>query len=90
MTSLIRCGYINLVFVLFTVRKPDYLIDDDAWLLANINFTGYYRVNYDEENWNRLLNQLNTNHHVSMFHTTLATRGKVSCSKVHVESSVVL
>ncbi|XP_062860671.1 alanyl (membrane) aminopeptidase-like b [Trichomycterus rosablanca] len=45
------------------VRKPVYIIKDDAWLLANINFTGYYRVNYDKVNWNRLLNQLNNNHH---------------------------
>ncbi|KAM4039269.1 aminopeptidase N [Anomaloglossus baeobatrachus] len=29
------------------------------WLLANINVTGYYRVNYDDENWNKLINQLN-------------------------------
>ncbi|KAG8575326.1 hypothetical protein GDO81_009519 [Engystomops pustulosus] len=30
------------------------------WLLANINVTGYYRVNYDDGNWDRLLQQLNT------------------------------
>ncbi|XP_056427954.1 aminopeptidase N-like isoform X2 [Hyla sarda] len=30
------------------------------WLLANINMTGYYRVNYDDGNWDRLLEQLNT------------------------------
>ncbi|XP_069840571.1 aminopeptidase Ey-like [Dendropsophus ebraccatus] len=30
------------------------------WLLANINMAGYYRVNYDDGNWNRLLEQLNT------------------------------
>ncbi|KAG8575331.1 hypothetical protein GDO81_009524 [Engystomops pustulosus] len=29
------------------------------WLLANINVTGYYRVNYDDGNWDRLLEQLN-------------------------------
>ncbi|XP_041081686.1 aminopeptidase Ey-like [Polyodon spathula] len=32
------------------------------WLLANINCTGYFRVNYDKENWNRLLHQMETNH----------------------------
>uniref|UniRef100_A0AAY4EEL8 Aminopeptidase n=1 Tax=Denticeps clupeoides TaxID=299321 RepID=A0AAY4EEL8_9TELE len=36
----------------------------DEWLLANINITGYFRVNYDSENWDRLLNQLNTDHKV--------------------------
>lgn len=29
-----------------------------SWVLANLNVTGYYRVNYDPENWERLLAQL--------------------------------
>ncbi|XP_034291427.1 aminopeptidase N isoform X1 [Pantherophis guttatus] len=29
------------------------------WLLLNINVVGYFRVNYDLENWERLMNQLN-------------------------------
>ncbi|KAK2841767.1 hypothetical protein Q5P01_011967 [Channa striata] len=33
-----------------------------SWVLANINVTGYYRVNYDLGNWERLLSQLNTEH----------------------------
>lgn len=35
-----------------------------AWVLANVNVTGYYRVNYDLGNWERLLIQLNTDHEV--------------------------
>ncbi|KTG44013.1 hypothetical protein cypCar_00025758 [Cyprinus carpio] len=35
-------------------------ISGDEWVLANINVTGYYRVNYDNENWRRLLNVLQT------------------------------
>uniref|UniRef100_A0A3B3W1Q5 Aminopeptidase n=1 Tax=Poecilia latipinna TaxID=48699 RepID=A0A3B3W1Q5_9TELE len=31
------------------------------WILVNINTTGYYRVNYNAENWDRLLWQLETN-----------------------------
>ncbi|GAB1292240.1 Aminopeptidase N [Apodemus speciosus] len=33
---------------------------DDEWILLNINVTGYYLVNYDESNWRKLQNQLQT------------------------------
>ncbi|XP_056427950.1 aminopeptidase N [Hyla sarda] len=36
-------------------------VTGNEWLLANIDVTGYYRVNYDDGNWNRLLQQLNDN-----------------------------
>lgn len=36
----------------------------DEWLVANINMTGFYRVNYDSGNWDRLLATLNDNHQV--------------------------
>ncbi|KAM3609680.1 uncharacterized protein V6R79_018407 [Siganus canaliculatus] len=32
------------------------------WLVANINVTGYYRVNYDLGNWERLFIQLHSNY----------------------------
>uniref|UniRef100_A0A674J253 Aminopeptidase n=1 Tax=Terrapene triunguis TaxID=2587831 RepID=A0A674J253_9SAUR len=32
------------------------------WLLLNINVTGYFRVNYDQDNWNKLLTELGTSH----------------------------
>uniref|UniRef100_A0A3B4UP03 Aminopeptidase n=1 Tax=Seriola dumerili TaxID=41447 RepID=A0A3B4UP03_SERDU len=34
-----------------------------GWILANVNCTGYYRVNYNPENWDALLTQLETNPH---------------------------
>lgn len=34
------------------------------WVLANLNVTGYYRVNYDLGNWERLFVQLNSDHQV--------------------------
>jgi len=37
----------------------------EEWVLANTNVSGYFRVNYDLENWDRLLSLLNTNHEVS-------------------------
>ncbi|XP_061102909.1 aminopeptidase Ey-like [Conger conger] len=37
-------------------------ITGPGWVLANINVTGYYRVNYDISNWERLLAQLSSDH----------------------------
>ncbi|XP_026167209.1 aminopeptidase N-like [Mastacembelus armatus] len=37
-------------------------ISGSDWLLANLNVVGYYRVNYDQGNWDRLLNCLSTSH----------------------------
>ncbi|KAK5868073.1 hypothetical protein PBY51_012518 [Eleginops maclovinus] len=37
---------------------------DGLWVLANINITGYYRVNYDQGNWESLLAQLLSEHQV--------------------------
>ncbi|XP_077425086.1 aminopeptidase N-like isoform X1 [Vanacampus margaritifer] len=37
---------------------------DSLWILANINVTGYYRVNYDLGNWERLMAQLVRDHQV--------------------------
>lgn len=35
-------------------------IAQNEWILYNIDVTGYYRVNYDNRNWDNLLNQLDT------------------------------
>uniref|UniRef100_A0A4W4DMG9 Aminopeptidase n=1 Tax=Electrophorus electricus TaxID=8005 RepID=A0A4W4DMG9_ELEEL len=43
-------------------HSPHFTIHRDEWVLANLNVSGYYRVNYDLENWEKLLNQLNSNH----------------------------
>ncbi|KAL8197337.1 UNVERIFIED_CONTAM: hypothetical protein K2H54_020589 [Gekko kuhli] len=34
------------------------------WLICNLNVTGYFRVNYDQGNWDRLLGQLESDHTV--------------------------
>ncbi|NWY04920.1 AMPN Aminopeptidase, partial [Nothoprocta ornata] len=39
----------------FQVSSPN-------WLLLNLNVSGYFRVNYNQENWDQLLNQLSTDH----------------------------
>ncbi|XP_022366845.1 aminopeptidase N isoform X1 [Enhydra lutris kenyoni] len=33
----------------------------DEWVLLNLNVTGYYLVNYDEDNWRKIQTQLQTN-----------------------------
>ncbi|XP_038059590.1 aminopeptidase N-like [Patiria miniata] len=46
--------------------KIDHVIDETNadWLLINPDRFGYYRVNYDSDNWQRLVNQLLSNHTV--------------------------
>ncbi|XP_029430472.1 aminopeptidase N-like [Rhinatrema bivittatum] len=40
----------------------DNIFQTSDWLLVNVDVKGYYRVNYDSANWQRLLGQLQTNH----------------------------
>ncbi|XP_067209692.1 aminopeptidase N-like [Linepithema humile] len=53
-------------FVWLTPITPDYLvlpaIDNKDWIIVNLQQTGYYRVNYDEDNWKKLANYLYKNH----------------------------
>ncbi|XP_063609324.1 aminopeptidase N-like [Penaeus indicus] len=37
---------------------------NDQWVIFNLQQTGYYRVNYDDHNWNLLIQQLNDDHEV--------------------------
>ena len=39
-------------------------VSTNAWLLGNVNQMGYYRVNYDAENWDKLIQQLSDQHEV--------------------------
>ncbi|XP_682987.2 aminopeptidase N [Danio rerio] len=43
------------------IHKP-MKVSKGEWVLANHNVSGYFRVNYDHGNWERLLSQLETNH----------------------------
>ncbi|CAL8357504.1 unnamed protein product [Lota lota] len=43
------------------VKKDEFLSKNGEWILANINASGYFRVNYNPENWRRLMDQLEKN-----------------------------
>lgn len=45
-----------------SATNPGFQVTDADWLLLNINVTGYFRVNYDQGNWDKLLAELGTNH----------------------------
>uniref|UniRef100_A0A3P9JIS9 Aminopeptidase n=1 Tax=Oryzias latipes TaxID=8090 RepID=A0A3P9JIS9_ORYLA len=47
------------------LSKEDMALGPSDWLVANINLTGFFRVNYDAENWERIFNKLNSRHEVS-------------------------
>ncbi|XP_054128757.1 aminopeptidase N [Melozone crissalis] len=47
-----------------TDTNNDFRLTSPDWLLLNLNVTGYFRVNYNQENWNQLVQQLDTNHAV--------------------------
>uniref|UniRef100_A0A3Q3ESM7 Aminopeptidase n=1 Tax=Labrus bergylta TaxID=56723 RepID=A0A3Q3ESM7_9LABR len=39
-------------------------VSGEDWVLLNTNVSGFFRVNYDLQNWDRLLSLLNTDHQV--------------------------
>ncbi len=55
----------NLIWLNLTNSQIDMSNNNrnyDQWILGNLNFMGYYRVNYDEENWRKIIQQLKNNH----------------------------
>lgn len=53
-----------LLMFFFAEHHANITTAEDEWVLANTNLVGYYRVNYDESNWLKLLNTLRNNHKV--------------------------
>ncbi|NXS15014.1 AMPN Aminopeptidase, partial [Neodrepanis coruscans] len=47
-----------------TETNDTFKVNSPNWLLLNLNVSGYFRVNYNQENWDQLLSQLSTNHKV--------------------------
>ena len=56
-----------LCFVLHLVVVPEMAIAVGEYVLVNMDTVGYYRVNYDLNNWNNLLLALAHNHLVSSY-----------------------
>ncbi|XP_064472131.1 glutamyl aminopeptidase-like isoform X2 [Ornithodoros turicata] len=57
----------NQTSQLYWMNKTDVQIPFDGtakWIKANTNQTGFYRVNYENSNWEALIEQLNTDHEV--------------------------
>ncbi|NXS63895.1 AMPN Aminopeptidase, partial [Brachypteracias leptosomus] len=45
-----------------SATNEQFKLNGSKWLLLNLNVSGYFRVNYNQENWDQLLSQLSTNH----------------------------
>ena len=44
------------------LKKP---LTSDGFILANLDVSGFYRINYDEQSWLNIIKQLNNNKDVS-------------------------
>lgn len=49
------------------ITLSNVILDDDDWFLLNINQTGYYRVNYDADNWSKIIRQLRSRNGFKVF-----------------------
>uniref|UniRef100_A0A8C4RWS6 Laeverin n=1 Tax=Erpetoichthys calabaricus TaxID=27687 RepID=A0A8C4RWS6_ERPCA len=58
------------------------ITSENDWILLNANITGYYRVQYDALNWNRIINQLIKDPEVFL---SLFISGILFLSHLHVE-----
>lgn len=62
-TQLCTLLYIPFFTPLFLVKLPSGT-KASSWIKMNAGQTGFYRVNYENENWNKLVHQLNASHQV--------------------------
>lgn len=40
------------------IELPETTFRSDSWIIGNLQHSGFYRVNYDQHNWNLLIKQL--------------------------------
>lgn len=69
-------GYFRAFYCVLTSDFGGQSVRTSDWIIANTNQYGVYRVNYTQDNWNKLINQLKQNHSVSYRGTST-----VDCSK---------
>ena len=41
-------------------------LTNDGFILANLDVSGFYRINYDEQSWDNIVKQLNNNKDVNL------------------------
>jgi len=58
---MLGCYYLS-IYLKYKVKV--YVSDNSSWIIANIEHAGFYRVNYDVNNWNELIKQLNSDHEI--------------------------
>ena len=56
--------HFNKIFYLLLVTLSN-LPSNTKWIIGNIRQYGYYRMNYDEETWQNIIQQLSSNHQVN-------------------------
>uniref|UniRef100_A0A8C1G8G6 Aminopeptidase n=1 Tax=Cyprinus carpio TaxID=7962 RepID=A0A8C1G8G6_CYPCA len=52
-------------------------VSKNEWVLANLHVSGYFRVNYDLGNWERLLSQLESGHQCIPYKTVFFFRASI-------------
>ena len=50
------------------IVKLDKELNNETFIIANLDMSGFYRVNYDDENWMMIAKQLMANHKVRSFY----------------------
>lgn len=67
------CGLLSSpaqLWSLPTAQNNMFKTGAEEWVLLNVNVTGYYQVNYDENNWRKIQNQLQIRPLVGTCHPT--------------------
>jgi hypothetical protein len=51
---------LKLYSLLLEIVRFDKPLGNDDFILGNTRVSGFYRVNYDDDNWNKIIRQLAT------------------------------